>query len=154
MLTIQTVQNIKRGSRFTLINGIYAIILGILYIVFFRFIIKTDFRAIDAIWQIFDKYNPGIAGLFVKLLVIKGVFIISIGIMIIYLSSYIWKKKDKSAWFVLFLIGLLFWGSLLTLEILNKNIYTIILSGIGWLTFIIGMFLPIKYYMERDYEDY
>ena len=154
MLTIRTVQNIKRGSRITWLNGIYAIILGFLYIVFFKFIIKTNFHTISAIWQIFDKYNPDIAGLFVKLLVIKGVFIISIGIMIIYLSSYILRKKDKSAWFVLFLIGLLFWGSLLTVEILDKNIYTILLSGIGWIMFIIGMLLPIKYYMERDYDDY
>jgi hypothetical protein len=154
MLTVQTVQNIKRGSRITLINGIYAIILGILYSSLYRFIIKTNFHSIDAIWQVFSKYNPDISALFIKLLIIKGLFIISIGIMIIYLSSYIIKKKDKSAWFVLFLIGLIFWGSLLTVEILDKNVYTIVLSGIGWLMFIIGMLLPIKYYLERDYEDY
>jgi len=154
MLTIRTVQNIKRGSRITWFNGIYAIILGFLYIGLFKFIIKTNFHTVSAIWQVFDKYNPDIAQLFVKLLVIKGVFIISIGIMIIYLSSYILRKKDKAAWFVLFLIGLLFWGSLLTIEILDRNIYTIVPAAIGWIMFIIGMLLPIKYYMERDYDDY
>ncbi len=154
MLTIQTVKNIKTGSRITLINGIYAIILGILYSSLFNFIIKTNFHSIDSIWQIFSKYNPLISALFLKLLIIKGLFIISIGIMIIYLSSYITRKKDKAAWFVLFLIGLLFWGSLLTFEILDRNLYTIVAAGIGWLTFIIGMLIPVKYYLERDYEDY
>jgi len=154
MLTIRTVQNIKRGSRITYINGIYAIILGIIYISLFKFIIKVNFRKIDAIWQIFEKYNPGISSIFIRLFILKGIFIIALGIIIIYLSLYILKKKDKNAWFVLFIIGVLFWASLLVIEIFDKNIYTIIAAGIGWIMFIIGMLLPIKYYIEKEETGY
>ncbi|MBM3247130.1 hypothetical protein FJZ17_01140 [Candidatus Pacearchaeota archaeon] len=154
MLTIRTVQNIKRGSRITYLNGVYAIVLGVLYLALFKLIVKMNFRQIDAIWQVFAKYNPEISGLFVRLFLLKGIFIIAIGILITYLSLYILRKKDKNAWFVLFILGVLFWPSLLTIEIFDKNIFTIVAASVGWVMFIIGMLLPIKYYIEKEYTDY
>jgi vacuolar-type H+-ATPase subunit I/STV1 len=154
MLTVQTVEQIKRGSKFTLWNGIYAIFYGLLYIGFMNFIIKRNFRIIDVVWQVFDKYNPAISSLILKLMILKGLFIVGFGLMIIAFSVYILKKKDKTAWVMLFILGLLFWISLLTLDMLNRNIYLIAASFIGWVTFLIGMLLPIKYYLERAYEDY
>jgi hypothetical protein len=154
MLTIQTIQNIKRGSRITYFNGLYAIILGLVYIAFFKLILKINFRNIDSIWEVFSKYNPEISGLLVRLFLLKAVFIIVMGIIIIYLSKYILKKKDKNAWFVLFIIGVIFWASLVTLEAFDKNWYTIGAASIGWIIFIIGMLLPIKYYIEREYNEY
>jgi hypothetical protein len=154
MLTIQTVQNIKRGSRITYLNGLYALVLGILYLSLFNFIIKLNFHKINAIWQVFSKYNPEISDIFIRLFLLKGIFIVVMGVVIIYLSRYILKKKDKNAWFVLFIIGVLFWASLLTIEIFDKNIYTIVFASIGWVMFIIGMLLPIKYYIEKEYNEY
>jgi hypothetical protein len=113
-----------------------------------------NFRSIDVIWQVFDKYNPAIGALFIKIMILKGIFIIAFGFIFIAFSSYILKKKDKSAWAVLFFIGIIFWASLLTLEIFSKNAYTIIASLFGWITFVIGMLLPIKYYMQKEYTDY
>jgi len=154
MLTANTLNNIRRGGRITFFNGIYAIIFGVLYLIFINFLLKMNFKAVSVVWQVFAKYNPAINLLFVKLIILKAVFIIIIGIAIMYLSSYIIKRKDKTAWVVLFIIGLIFWGALLTVEILDKNLYTGILAFIGWLVFIIGMLVPIKYYFQRDYEDY
>lgn len=154
MLTIQTLENIKRGSRLTFANGIYAILYGLLYLGFIKFIIKSDFRKAEAVWQVFIKYNPTIGSLYIKLMIIKGILIIALGIAILYLSMYVLKKKDKTAWVFLFLIGLVFWPALLTLEILNRNIYTITASFIGWLSFIIGMLIPLKYYLQREYSEY
>lgn len=154
MLTIRTVDNIKRGSKITSFNGIYALILGILYLGFIIPILKTNFRKINVVWQVFSKYNPELNRMMIELMIIKGVLIIAIGIAIIYLSNYILKKKDKTAWVILFIIGLIFWPSILTIEILDKNIYTIIASFVGWLTFIIGMLIPIRYYLQREYPEY
>jgi cbb3-type cytochrome oxidase subunit 3 len=154
MLTIETVGNIKKGSRITFFNGIYTIILGILYLVFLKTFLKMNFRSIEVIWQLFEKYNPALAALFIKMMVLKGIFVIAFGIIFIAFSMYILKKKDKNAWAVLFFIGIIFWASLLTLEILSKNWYTISASLFGWITFVIGMLLPIKYYMQRDYSEY
>jgi hypothetical protein len=52
MLTIQTVENINRGSKITIFNGIYAILLGIAYLIFLIPLLKMNFRRIDVIWQI------------------------------------------------------------------------------------------------------
>ncbi len=154
MLTTKTLENIKRGARITIFNGIYAILLGIFYLVFFEFILKTNFHAIDIVWQIFAKYNPAINLFLVKLIIIKGSFVITIGAVIAYLSNYILKKKEKATWVALFIIGLIFWPSLLTFEILDKNWYTTAMAFFGWISFIIGMVLPIKYYMQREYNEY
>ena len=83
-----------------------------------------------------------------------GIFFISIGIFIIYLSDFIYKRKEKMTWVVLFLGGITVWGGILIMSILFKNIYLIILSFIGWLSFVFGMLLPIKYYIEKPYREY
>ncbi len=154
MLTIQTVQNIKRGSRITYFNGIYAMVLGLLYIIFYKFIIKMNFNAIDTIWQVFVKYNEGLSQLLIRLLILKGILILLVGFAIVCISNYIIKKKEKSAWVVLFVIGLVFWAALLVVEFLDGNIYTIIAATIGWIMFVIGMLIPLKYYLQKEYIEY
>ena len=154
MLTIQTVENIKRGSKITLFNGIYTIILAIVYLSTLRIIAKMNFKVINVVWQVFDKYNPTITFLFIKLMILKSIFMLIFGIIIIAFSIYLMRRKDKTAWVILFFTGLLFWASLLTLDIMDKNPYTITASFIGWLMFIIGMLIPIRYYLEREYTDY
>ena len=71
-----------------------------------------------------------------------------------YLSDFIIKRKDKMTWVVLFLSGLISWVGLLTISILFKNWVLIVLSFIGWLDFVVGMVLPIKYYLEKNYKEY
>lgn len=154
MLTIRTIEHIKTGARITLLNGIYAILLGIFYAIFSGFIMKIDFRAIESSWGFFERYNHEISSLFLKYFILISVIIIAVGVCIIYLSFHILKKKEKATWVVLFIIGIVFWSGLLTVEILNKNIYTICLGFIGWASFILGMIIPIKYYTEKSYDTY
>jgi len=154
MLTVRTLEKIKTGSWLTLINGIYAVLFGILYIGFINFILKINFKQIDIVWQVFVKYNYQINYMIARLMILKSIFIIAIGITIIYLSNYIIKKKDKPTWVVLFIIGIIFWPALLTMEFLDNNIYTIVGAFIGWITFIIGMLIPLKYYTQREYSEY
>lgn len=154
MPTLKTLENIKRGARLTLFNGIYAVLLALFHLIFFNFILKTNFKSMDIVWQVFSKYNPQINTLILRLLLLKGIFILAIGIFIIYFSSYIIKKKDKASWITLFVVGLIFWPSLLTFELLDKNLYTAGAAFFGWLTFIIGMLIPIRYYTQREYEEY
>ena len=145
---------VKQGSKITLYNGIYMILFGIFYIFFVRFNMKSNFQAISGIWKLFEKYNPQIATMFILLNIIIGIFMISMGIIVIYMSYFIIKRKEKMAWVILFLSGIIGWAGLLTASILIKNILLITLSAIGWLSFIIGMILPIKYYLEKGYREY
>lgn len=154
MLTIRTVENIKRGSKITLFNGLYAMVYGIISLCLMDIFIKRDFRDISVVWQVFAKYNPEIANMLFRFIIIKSILIIIVGIMIIALSNYILKKKDKTAWVTLFVTGLMFWGSLLTVDIMQGNLITIIISLVGWIMFIIGILLPVRYYLQRDYTEY
>jgi len=154
MITANTVQSIKFGSKITIFNGIYAILLGIFYISVFPWVIKEKFNSIDKIWAIFSKYNPEISGIYIKSSILSSILIIALGICIIYLSYFILKRKDKTAWIILFVIGLILWPGILLMDILNKNIFFISLSFIGWLMFIIGMLIPIRYYTQKGYNEY
>ena len=56
---------------------------------------------------------------------------------------------------MLFVIGgIIFWPAILTIELLDKNFYGVIAASIGWITFIMGMTIPIRYYMQKQYTEY
>ena len=74
--------------------------------------------------------------------------------MSLYLSNFIIKRKDKMTWVMLFIFGIISWAGLLTTTILFKNWLLIILSLIGWMVFVIGMLMPINYYLEKSYREY
>ena len=130
------------------------IALGIFYIIFVKFNMKNNFQAISSVWQLFTKYNPEIAKLFILFNIIIGIFLISLGIIIIYLSYFIVKRKEKLTWIMLFLSGIVGWVGLLIVSLFMKNPLIITLSILGWSSFILGMFLPIKYYLEKGYREY
>lgn len=148
------IQRVKQGAKITLYNGVFMILFGVFYIVFAKFNMKSNFQAIEGIWQLFSKYNPKIAFLFVLLNVMIGIFLISLGIIVIYMSHFILKRKEKMTWVILFLSGVVGWGGLLAISFLIKNYLLIGLSFFGWVSFIIGTFLPIGYYWEKKYREY
>ena len=148
------IQRVKQGAKITLVNGIYMIFLGAFFIVLVNFNMKQNFNAINQLWGFFSKFNPEISFLFALFNILLGIFLISAGIIIIYLSDFIIKRKEKITWIILFISGLVTWGGLLTISIFLKNLYIIGFSFIGWLSFIIGMLLPIQYYLEKNYKQY
>jgi len=154
MVTIRTVQNIKLGSRITFINGIYAIMIGIFYLIFSNLILKLNFDAVGGTWGFFERYNTDISMIFSRLFILVGVIIITVGASIMYLSYIISRKKEKDFWIVLFIIGGMFWHALFIVEVLNRNALTIIISLIGLVSFVIGMLIPIRYYIDKPYDSY
>jgi len=148
------IKKVKQGAKITLFNGIYMIALGLFFIFSIEFNMKSNFNAISQLWGFFSKFNPEISYLFFLFNILLGFFLISSGIMTIYLSNFIIKRKEKITWVILFLSGIISWGGLLTISILFKNPLFIILSFIGWLIFIIGMLIPIRYYLEKGYREY
>lgn len=148
------IRRVKQGAKITLFNGVYAIILGFFYIIFSKWILKSSFQAIDIIWQLFEKYNPKIATLLNLINYTLGVQLISMGVFIIYLSYFIMKRKEKITWVILFISGLIFWAGVFTINIFIGNMNLIALIGFGWLVFIIGMLIPIRYYLEKPYREY
>ena len=148
------IKRVKQGARITFYNGIYMIFLGVFYITFSQINMKNNFNAIAQLWGFFTRYNSEISYLFFLFNIIIGLFLISQGIITMYLSDFIIKRKDKFTWVILFFTGLINWAGLLTISILLKNLTLVTLSFVGWLTFIFGMILPIRYYLEKSYREY
>jgi len=148
------IRKVKQGARITWYNGIFMILFGIFYAVFVKFNMKQNFNAISELWGFFEKFNPEITQLFIFFNILIGLFLISTGITIMHLSDFILKRKDKMTWVILFVSGLIAWVGLLIISIFFRNMTLIILSLIGWFSFITGMLLPIQYYLEKSYREY
>jgi hypothetical protein len=148
------IQRVKQGAKITLYNGVYMIFLGFFYIFFIKMNMRQNFREISELWGFFLRYNPKIAYLFFLFNILIGILLISNGILIVYLSDYIIKRKDKMTWVILFISGIISWAGILTISILIKNWLLILTSGIGWLMFVVGMLIPIRYYLEKNYRVY
>jgi len=148
------VKLIRYGSLISLYNGIYAVAYGILIFIFDKILIAEYFRNSPVKWFFFSKTFPYNAKLYSYLLMINAFFIISLGIFIIYLSYFILKRKDKLAWVILFGSGILSWAGLFIMNILLKNWILIGLSFIGWASFAVGMILPIRYYVKKEYPGF
>ncbi len=148
------IHRVKQGAKITLYNGVYMILFGIFQIFFAEYNMKNNFQAIDSIWSLFVKYNPKIYRLFILSNISIGILLISLGVFIAYLSYFIIKRKDKMAWVILFVSGIVSWVGLLIISFLFKNWTLIILSLIGWVMFVFGMVLPISYYIEKNYREY
>jgi len=148
------VKLIRYGSLISLYNGIYAIAYGVLIFLFSKVFIAEYFRNAPVRWFFFSKTFPYNAKLYSYLLIINAFFIISLGIFIIYLSYFILKRKDKLAWVILFTAGILSWAGLFIMNILLKNWVLMALSFIGWVSFAVGMVLPINYYIRKEYPEF
>ncbi len=145
------VRIIRLGSIITLYNGIYAILYGIILILFKSIIMAEYFTKIPATWGIFKRSFPYRAQIYSSLLTMHGFLLISFGIFIIYMSYFILKRKDKLAWVILFLSGILSWASLFLINVFTGSWILRSLSFIGWVSFVIGMVFPIKYYLGKNY---
>lgn len=148
------IQRVKQGAKITLYNGVYIILFGIFHIFFAEYNMKNNFQAIDSIWRLFVKYNPQIYKLFILSNISLGILMVSIGVFILYLSYFIIKRKDKLAWSILLVSGIISWIGLLIISLLFKNWTLIILSSIGFVMFVFGMLLPARYYLEKNYLEY
>jgi len=130
------------------------VLVGLFYTFFSDFNIRASFRSISESWGFFLRYNPKIAHLFIFFYALVGILMISNGIFITYLSDFIIKRKEKITWVMLFISGIIGWGGILVISVLFDNLTLIILSSIGWLSFVIGMVMPIRYYLEKSYREY
>ena len=148
------IQRVKQGARITLYNGIYMILLGLYMIFFIKTNMKITFESIYLLWGFFVRYNANLAYFFYLFNILIGIIIISQGILIIYLSDFIIKRKEKMTWTMLFLSGIITWAALLVISILFENWLLITLTALGWISFLLGMVIPIRYYLEKNYREY
>jgi len=145
---------IRLGSIITLINGIYAILVGLFFVFASRFLISSYFENFPEVWDILVKKWISDISQYFLIMIYTGLLIITLGIFIIYLSAFILSKRDKLAWVVLFLGGIIGWGGMFIVNIFAKSFIVLTISFIGWASFIIGMVIPLKYYLKKEYPTF
>jgi len=148
------IQRVKQGARICYANGLYMMLLGLFLIFFDNMNMKINFIEINELWGFFSKFNPEIATILILLQTLVGGLLFSSGIITIYLSDYIIKRKEKITWIMLFCFGIINWVGLLITSILLGNSILITATFIGWASFCLGMLLPINYYLQKSYRDY
>ena len=148
------IQRVKQGARINFYNGVFTILFGFFYIFLSDITLRISFRNISELWGFFLRYDPKIAGLIILFNVLVGILLISNGIFIMYMSDFIIKRKEKMTWVMLFLSGIISSAGMLAISILFKNWVLITLSAIQWVTFLFGMLLPVKYYIQKSYREY
>ncbi len=148
------IQRVKQGARITYFSGIYNILFGIFLIYYFNKNMRSNFNKINQLWGFFSKFNAEIANIFFLFNILIAILLISSGIIVIYLSDFIIKRKDKMTWVILFIFGIINWLGLIIISILLGNSILITVSVLGWVIFVTGMLLPIKYYLEKSYREY
>ena len=89
------IKRVKQGAKITFWNGVYMILFGLILIIFVKSNMMRNFKSFDQLWGFFQRYNPDIAYLFWLYNIIVGIFLISEGIVIMYLSDFILKRKEK-----------------------------------------------------------
>ena len=131
------------------------IMLGMFLIFFSNFIMSISFNnATGQLWGFYVKYDSNIAFLFTLFNILLGILLISQGVSSMYLSDFIIKRKDKMTWVILLVSGSLLWVGTLIIFIFLRNWLLITLGLVGCLSFIWGMLMPIKYYIEKPYKEY
>lgn len=145
---------IRFGALMTLYNGIYAILLGVFFIIYSKTLIYKYFESFPEIWEILVKKWLSDISQFFLIMIYVGFLMISFGIFVIYLSIFILKRKDKLAWVFLFSGGLFGWAGLVVINVIARNWMITLLSFVGWLSFITGMLVPIKYYLQKEIPNF
>lgn len=145
---------IRLGSIITLINGIYAILLGLFFVFYSKLLISKYFEEFPEVWDILVKKWISDISQYYLILIYTGFLLISFGIFTIYISFLILKKRDKLAWVILFSGGIFSWAGLFIVNILAKNLIITIFSFIGWVSFVLGMVIPIKYYIRKELPEF
>jgi len=148
------VKLIKLGSLITLYNGIYAILIGGFFVFFSKFLISKYFEEFPEVWDILVKKWISDISQYYLIIIYTGFLLISFGIFIVYLSFLILKRRDKRSWVVLFLGGIFGWAGLFIVNVLAKNLIVAIVTFIGWISFAIGMIIPIKYYLKKEIPEF
>lgn len=145
---------IRLGSIVTLINGVYAILLGLFFVIYSKFLISAYFEEFPEVWEILVRKWISDISQYYLILIYTGFLLISFGVFVIYLSFLILKKRDKLAWVILFSGGIFGWAGLFIVNILAKNLIITILSFVGWVSFVLGMLIPIKYYVKKELPNF
>lgn len=139
------------GSFFMLFNGIYTLVIAILWVFLTEIMFVSDFAHYTG--QTYQQYLA-IDQLFAEMYIITkkliGFMLLGIGCLIIFITKKSFSNGEKWAWFALLIAGGLTWGTFIGYKILIGYIGASMATfAVGTGLLIIGLLFPAKEFLRK-----
>ena len=137
---------IKIGSIFMRFLGWYTVVIAVLWIFVTEIMFVSDFAAYTG--QTYSDYlatNPSFAEIYIITKKLIGIMLLVIGLMIILINEFAYRKGEKWSWFALLIAGGTAWGTFIGYKVFIEYIGVSMLTfAIGGGLFLVSIVLPAK----------
>jgi hypothetical protein len=144
--------NLEIGSFFMLFNGMYTLIIALLWIFLTEIMFVSDFAHYTG--QTYQQYLAS-DQLFAEIYIITkkliGFMLLGIGSLILFITKRSYSKGEKWSWFALLIAGGITWGTFIGYKIIIGYIGASMATfavGAGFL--VVGLVLPAKEILSKN----
>jgi len=143
--------NLEIGSWFILCLGIYTTVIAILWIFVTEIMFVSDFAWYTG--QTYQEYlesNPDFAKIFIITKKLIGFMLLTIGLLILLINQYAYRKGEKWSWFAILIAGSIAWGTFIIYKIVIGYIgVSMITFALGAALVLLGIIFPVKDILGR-----
>ena len=145
-------KSLKIGSILMTGMGIFALVVSILWIFITEIMFVSDFLFYTGVsFQDYLVASPLYAEIYIITKKLVGFMMLAISIPILFINHVGYQKGERWAWFTLFIMGGLLWGTLLGYRIfigyIGGSSITFVAGIILWL---LALLIPIKVFFGKD----
>lgn len=145
---------IKIGSQIILFLGMYTSVISILWIFVTEIMFVSDFAAYTG--QTYSSYlatNPRFAEIYIITKKLIGIMLLIIGLLILLINQFAYRKGEKWSWFALLIAGGIAWGTFIGYKLIIGYIgASMITFAVGAILVIIGLAVPAKKILTKKSE--
>jgi hypothetical protein len=146
--------NLEIGSWFILFLGIYTTIVAILWIFVTEIMFVSDFAWYTG--QTFPEYlesDPEFAKIYIITKKLIGVMLLVIGLLILLINQFAYRKGEKWSWFAILVAGSIAWGTFIVYKIVIGYIgVSMITFALGAALVLVGIIFPAKEILHKKTE--
>ena len=137
---------IKIGSKVMLLLGWYTIVISVLWIFLTEIMFVSDFEAYTG--ETYSDYlgiDREVAELYIITKKMIGIMLLAIGLLIVLINQYAYRKGEKWSWYVLLIAGSIPWGTFIIYKLVIGYIgVSMVTFALGAALFLIGIIIPAK----------
>ena len=138
-------------SKVMLFLGMYTVVISILWIFVTEIMFVSDFAAYTG-QDYFDYLasSPRFAEMYIITKKLIGIMLLVIGLMILLINQYAYRKGEKWSWYALLIAGGTAWGAFIGYKIIIGYIGVSMMTfAIGAALLLVGIALPAKEILSK-----
>jgi len=134
------------GAWFILCLGIYTTVVSILWIFVTDIMFVSDFAAYTGTtYNSYLNSDRFFAEIYIITKKLIGFILLAIGLIIIMINQFAYRKGEKWSWFALLIAGGISWGTFIGYKIMIGYIGTSMITfALGTALLLVGLLIPIK----------